>query len=109
MPGAPPTMKETSDRTMSGTSWRVAPLPADWTATQRRILARDHYRCRSCGQRATEVDHIVPAFEGGDDEDANLQSMCVRCHRRKTGREGHSHSPYRSAKRSPERHPGLIE
>lgn len=37
---------------------------------------------------ATVVDHIVPIKDGGDRFDtANLQSLCVSCHNRKTARE----------------------
>jgi len=32
----------------------------------------------------TEVDHIVPRSAGGTDDPTNLQTLCVRCHSRKT-------------------------
>lgn len=31
-----------------------------------------------------QVDHIVPLFKGGTDEDANLQEICRACHSLKT-------------------------
>jgi 5-methylcytosine-specific restriction endonuclease McrA len=37
----------------------------------------------------TTVDHIVPLARGGPAYDrANLQVLCIRCHRWKTAREG---------------------
>jgi 5-methylcytosine-specific restriction protein A len=53
-----------------------------------RILARDAHTCTSCGAPASQVDHIVPKYRNGDDDQANLTSLCRRCHDRKTGREG---------------------
>jgi 5-methylcytosine-specific restriction endonuclease McrA len=89
-------------------SWRTAPLPPDWPRTARRILKRDRHKCYVCGAKATEVDHVVPASKGGTDDDSNLRSICRRCHRAKTGREGQARSPFRSAKRPAEPHPGLL-
>lgn len=54
-----------------------------------RILRRDLYTCQECGARsANHVDHRVPRAEGGTDEDANLVTLCARCHARKSGAEG---------------------
>ena len=36
---------------------------------------------------ATEVDHIKPKEKGGGDEPGNLQSLCKRCHSKKTAVE----------------------
>lgn len=60
-----------------------------------KILKRDQYRCQLnysdiCTRRATEVDHVIPAVRGGDDDEGNLRAVCVPCHRRKTSYEGHS-------------------
>lgn len=43
-------------------------------------------KCVSCGQAATEVDHIVPIDRGGSNSHSNLQSMCKSCHARKTAK-----------------------
>jgi len=32
----------------------------------------------------SQVDHIVPLANGGTNSDSNLQTLCARCHRRKT-------------------------
>ncbi len=33
---------------------------------------------------ASQVDHIVPLFKGGIDDDRNKQSLCDACHKVKT-------------------------
>lgn len=60
-----------------------------WKKARDRYLM-EHPLCAHClakGRRwpADEVDHIVPLRQGGDKYDeANLQSLCRRCHARKT-------------------------
>jgi len=54
-----------------------------------RIKFRDEYTCRIC-QKVTaygEVDHIVPLFAGGGNNDENLQYICRDCHQAKSDRE----------------------
>jgi 5-methylcytosine-specific restriction protein A len=34
-----------------------------------------------------EVDHIINIAQGGNDDDANLQALCVPCHKLKTAEE----------------------
>ena len=51
-----------------------------------------HPLCEICGTNgrttaATEVDHIQPLREGGTNDYFNLQAICSRCHKRKTGYE----------------------
>jgi len=36
---------------------------------------------------ADHIDHIVPLFKGGDDNENNYQSLCVECHRIKTNED----------------------
>lgn len=43
---------------------------------RRRVLARDGYRCRRCGQPAESVHHRLPRSRGGDDSPINLVSLC---------------------------------
>lgn len=48
--------------------------------------------CEQAGRLspATVTDHIVPINEGGSTWDwDNLQSLCNRCHAKKSGREAH--------------------
>lgn len=47
----------------------------------------DPYRIHQEPVTATDVDHIKPKKEGGTDEDSNLQSLCHKCHSRKTALE----------------------
>ena len=53
-----------------------------------RILRADPFcaACRAAGRvrPATDLDHIVPLFKGGTDDDANLQGLCAECHSEKT-------------------------
>jgi 5-methylcytosine-specific restriction enzyme A len=58
------------------------------------VLRRDGFTCRcdECARLgrvlpATEVDHVVPKFEGGGDGVSNLAAINVDCHRRKTQAE----------------------
>lgn len=62
--------------------------------TRERILTRDMglCQCDECkaapyARAASEVDHRVPLWDGGSDDDANLQSMHPDCHERKTKAE----------------------
>lgn len=42
--------------------------------------------CLKCGDKATEVDHIIELAQGGTDEIENLQPLCTACHKAKTAR-----------------------
>ena len=58
-----------------------------WRAVRLLVLARDLYRCQSCGRAAgiLEVDHRVPISQGGDPwAPSNLQALCRGCHLGKT-------------------------
>ena len=60
------------------------------TEPQRRAIAiRQGWGCNVCRCDLAEydVDHIIPLWKGGADEDANRQAVCVACHRQKTDRE----------------------
>lgn len=54
-----------------------------------------HPLCARCLSRgwftaATQVDHIVPLFKGGEDVDENTQNLCDDCHKLKTAQDqGH--------------------
>lgn len=47
------------------------------------VLQRDGYRCQIRGPRctgyATEVDHVIPRADGGDDVPTNMRGACKRC------------------------------
>ncbi len=43
--------------------------------------------CKMCEDNGlvtpgVEMDHIQPMFQGGDNDDSNLQMLCVECHRK---------------------------
>lgn len=51
-----------------------------------RVILRDGLRCRACGdtdESRLNVDHVVPKALGGPNTIANLQILCLRCHRDK--------------------------
>jgi 5-methylcytosine-specific restriction endonuclease McrA len=57
------------------------------TKIRDRILLRDGYACRVCGRvSATElvVDHVLPLYAGGLENDTNRQSLCRDCHQIKS-------------------------
>lgn len=62
-----------------------------WRAVRWQILRRDQFRCVKCGRTdGLQVDHITPIREGGEEfESCNLQTLCRRCHGRKTREEVH--------------------
>lgn len=78
----------------AGTTRRVR--GREWMETRKRILERDSYACCACGQvgMMNEIDHIVPLEQGGSHADANLQTLCRRCHAAKTADEQRArHNP----------------
>lgn len=61
------------------------------TKTRMRILTRDNFTCNKCDESYPEtyleVDHIIPLSQSGPDNDHNLQTLCIPCHREKTATE----------------------
>ena len=51
------------------------------------IKRRDCYKCQSCGRLGRVVDHIVPLWAGGSDEESNKQLLCDDCHKEKSALE----------------------
>lgn len=51
-----------------------------WKTLAKRIRERDSYKCQICGNRGTQVHHILPCRLGGPDEEWNLITLCRRCH-----------------------------
>jgi len=57
-----------------------------------RIRQRDQGLCVECVKRGTPgpgwlVDHIIPLWEGGSDDDSNKQTLCKQHHDEKTAEE----------------------
>lgn len=71
---------------------RVAPTERIRGRTLQRIRGRimqGQPLCRMCEEKGfvtpgAEMDHIVPLFKGGSNDDDNLQMLCVECHRKKS-------------------------
>lgn len=101
---------------MAAPSWRTQPKPQGWGAIRRRILKRDNFECQMptplgvCSERATDVDHIIPASQGGSDADENLRALCGPHHRVKSSSEGGRAAQAKRIprKRRQEPHPGLL-
>lgn len=58
-----------------------------WKALRMQALDRDGWQCVQCGdRRRLEIDHIEPVKDRPDLAYAlaNLQTICGRCHARKT-------------------------
>ena len=58
----------------------------------REVILQAEPLCRVClaagvPTPASDVDHIRPLRDGGDNSRENLQALCVRCHEIKTARD----------------------
>ena len=65
-----------------------------WRGVQdrERIRKRDCGLCQECKRQGRTtvghpVDHIVPLWAGGSDDDINKETLCTDCHDAKTTRE----------------------
>jgi len=58
--------------------------PAGYTRAG--VLVRDRHRCAYCGDRATTIDHVLPASRGGTWSWLNTVAACGRCNSRKSNR-----------------------
>lgn len=54
------------------------------TAGRRNVIASEQgWSCASCHEKLSHsfhVDHIVPLFVGGNNDNDNLQALCANCH-----------------------------
>ena len=57
-----------------------------WRKTRERILRRDQFICKYCGQEADTVVLVIPSRLGGLDSYDNLVAACSRCNYSKGGR-----------------------
>lgn len=59
-----------------------------WASIRRRVFQRDGHTCQVCLEihdpRDLRADHVIPRAQGGSDDLANLQTLCVPCHNAKT-------------------------
>ena len=88
-------------------SWRLSPLPPDWSRRRLRVLVRDRWRCQirgpHCIGRANEVDH---GDDRDDHRDSNLRAVCKPCHKERSIAQSHAGRASRYRPREP--HPGLL-
>lgn len=52
-----------------------------------RVAWSQGYRCNRCKEvlhYTFEIDHIQPLFDGGSNDESNLQALCAQCHRIKS-------------------------
>lgn len=69
------------------TPWaRSKPVPRVTARWRKLVLQRDGWRCRKCGEPATEADHIISRAVAPDlvNDPDNGQALCARCHQAKT-------------------------
>jgi len=62
-----------------------------------KVAARQKWRCMRCDtllNELFEIDHVVRHSLTHDDSAANLQALCVACHRQKTQDEVYVSNPY---------------
>ena len=70
-----------------------------WQTLRAKALERDHSKCVKCENPADEVDHIIEIADGGKEFDiSNLQSLCYKCHRKKSGESAHLRAISRTEK-----------
>jgi 5-methylcytosine-specific restriction endonuclease McrA len=56
--------------------------PASYRHVWVKVLTRDGWRCQRCGCSSNlQVHHIMRRSSLGDDEEENLITLCVSCHR----------------------------
>ena len=59
-------------------------------STKKFIASNQKWVCNICKNtldHTYEVDHIIPLFKGGGDNNNNLQALCRNCHGKKTALE----------------------
>jgi 5-methylcytosine-specific restriction endonuclease McrA/uncharacterized C2H2 Zn-finger protein len=60
------------------------------TCVRNAVAAGQGWQCNMCNDMlppSYDLDHMIPLFKGGSDAIANLQALCVPCHRAKSAGE----------------------
>ncbi len=70
-----------------GSSHRSKRYGVYWEKHRLKILERDKNICQICGKKGDNVDHIIPFRISQDNSFSNLQTLCRKCHSKKTGWE----------------------
>jgi 5-methylcytosine-specific restriction protein A len=55
----------------------------EWKLARAKVLKAEP-NCRTCGEPATEVDHITSLKDGGTHDLSNLRPLCKSCHSKRT-------------------------
>ncbi len=58
----------------------------DVSLSRRAVFVRDRHTCQYCGEKAENIDHIVPRSRGGRHIWENVVAACRRCNTRKMNR-----------------------
>jgi RNA-directed DNA polymerase len=62
-------------------TWLGQNSNSEWLELRQQVLERDGYCCRECGNAEDlDVHHIQARHNGGQDEPANLVTLCRVCH-----------------------------
>jgi hypothetical protein len=70
------------------TSLMVERRLATSLAKAQRVWKRDGWRCQLCGSNDDlVVDHVIALSMGGNNDEANLQTLCATCNRKKAANE----------------------
>ena len=60
---------------------RIRATPRPYALLRREVLERDGWRCQQCGSpRNLDIHHVKRRSALGDDADANLITLCRKCH-----------------------------
>ena len=60
----------------------------NWDSIRLVTLNRDGWRCVDCGRAGRlEVHHIQGLKDGGSNEQENLKSLCIDCHKAAHGKQ----------------------
>ena len=55
--------------------------------TKKRVASGQQWKCAACAEvlsSAFQVDHVVPLWQGGGNDEGNLRALCPNCHALKT-------------------------
>ena len=65
---------------------RIELAPDAYEKLRQQVLKRDNWRCQKCGSMQNlEVHHKALRSHQGDDEEANLITLCNFCHSHEHG------------------------
>jgi len=64
----------------------------EWFNIREFVLERDNYTCVDCGsflmKAGLEAHHVKPLFKGGLNDEANIITLCHKCHKNRHSKSG---------------------